>query len=163
MSFISDSYGTMPMTLLDVSATPGSATTRIGSRGVASAGCTCGGVCLSSVSCHGTESCLCNAYHFHSALIIPGQSFGTTVTHSARVFPYNIDSGNSITTVSVSSVRIISVATEVKVIQRLISSVTSAPGISASQTNLLTMDHISQTWFATDLVPGTAVIQYFWP
>ena len=111
----------------------------------------------------GTELCLRNGEHSCSWTIIPGKSFCTIFTHSARVFPHKFDSGKPITTSSVSSLQIIAAATEVKVFPRPISSATRAPGISASQTHLLTMNHIAQTWCARHLVPGRPGNEYLWP
>jgi len=151
------------MTHSNVSATSGIAATRIDSRADVSAGCRCGGVCWISMSCQGTKSCLCNGYQFRTSPKIPEKSFRTMFTHSARIFHYTIHSGNSITTFSVSSVHIIAAATKVKVVPRPISSDTSAPEISASHTHLFTMNHIAQTWYARNLVPGRPGIQFLWP
>jgi len=92
-----------------------------------------------------------------------GKSFCTIFTHSARVVPHKIDSGNPITTFSVSSLHIIAAATEVKVFPRPVSSATSAPGISASQSHLLTMNHMAWTWCTRNLVPARPGIEYLWP
>ena len=70
------------------------------------------------------------------------------------VFPHKIDSGNPITTFPVSSLHIIAAATEVTVFPRPISSSTSAPAISASQTPIHTMNEMAQIWCARNLVPG---------
>ena len=56
-----------------------------------------------------------------------------------------MDSGNPITTFSVTDLQSIAAATEVKVFPRPMSSATCAPGISVSQTHLLTMNHMAQT------------------
>jgi len=74
-----------------------------------------------------------------------------------------MDSGNPITTFSVTNFQSIAAATEVKVFPRPISSATSAPGISASQTQLLTMNQMAQTWCGRNLVPGRPGIDYLWP
>jgi len=56
-----------------------------------------------------------------------------------------MDSGNPITTCLVTNLQIIAAATEEKVFPRRISSITSAPGLSVSQTDLLTMNQIAHT------------------
>jgi len=122
----------------------------------------CSVFCI-SMKWRGTELCLRNGYHSHTSPIIPGKLFCTIFTHSVRVFPDRIDSGNPITTFAVRILNIIAAATEVKVFPIPISSTTSAPGISASQTHLLTMNQIAQTWWARNLVPGRPGIQYWWP
>jgi len=122
------------MTLLNVSATPGIVPNWIGSRADETAGCACGGVVRISMRQRGTDCCLRNRYHSRSSPIIPGKSFCAIFSHSSRVFPPTVDSGNPITTVSVSSLHIIAAATEVKVLPRPISSTTCAPSISESQT-----------------------------
>jgi len=87
----------------------------------------------------------------------------TIFTHPARVFPHKIDSGNPITTFSVSSLHIIVATTEVKVFPRPFPSATSAPGIAASQTQFLTMNHMAQSWCARNFVLGRPGIEYVWP
>jgi len=151
------------MTLLNVSATPGIVPTRIDSRANVSTGCRCGGVFKISMRRWGTESCLRNGFHSRSSKKIPAKLFSTIFTHSAMVFPHKIDSGNPSKTFSVSSLHIIAAATEVKVSPRPISSATSAPGISAPQIHLLTMNHIAQTWWARNFVPARPGIEYLWP
>jgi len=91
---------------------------------------------------------------------MPGKSLCAKITHSSRVFPHKMDSGNPITTFSVTNLQSIAAATEVKVFPRPISSATSAPGISASQTHLLTMNQMVHTWCARNLVPGRPGIEY---
>jgi hypothetical protein len=76
---------------------------------------------------------------------MPGNPLHTTITHCSRIFPYEMDSGNPITTFSVRNLQSIAAATEVKVNPRPISSASSAPGISASQIHLLTMNQMAQT------------------
>ena len=159
MSLIWVAYLISLMTLLNDSATLGIVTPWIGSRADVSAGCPCGGVFWISMWRLATELCLCNGYHSHSPPIIPGKSFCTIVSHSASVFTHKIDSGNPITTFSVSSLHIIAAATDVKVFQRPISSATSAPGISATQTHLLTMNHIAKTWCTRNMVLGRPRIE----
>src|SRR5882757_5935385 len=94
---------------------------------------------------------------------MPGKSFCAKITHSSRVFPHKIDSGDTITTFSVTNLQSIAAATEVKVFPRPILSATTAPGISASQTHLLTMNQMAHTWCARNLVPGKPGIEYLWP
>jgi len=151
------------ITLLNISATPGIVTTRIGSRADVSAGCPCGGVFCVSIRRRDIEFCLCCGHHSRSSPIIPGNLFRTISTPSGKVFPHKIDSGNPITSFSVSSLQIIAAATEVKVYPRPISSATSAPGMSASQTHLLTMNQMAQTWCARNFIPGKLGIEYLWP
>jgi hypothetical protein len=74
-----------------------------------------------------------------------------------------MDCGNHITTFSVTNLQSIAAATKVRVIQRFISSATSAPGISASQTHPLTMNQTAHTEFPRNLVPGRPGIEYLWP
>jgi len=111
----------------------------------------------------GTGLCLCNGYHIHSSPIILGKSFCVVITHSSSVFPYKINSCNLITTFSVSNLNTIAAATEMKVLPRSISSASSTPGISESQTHLLTMHDMTQTWHARTLVPGRPWNEYFLP
>ena len=151
------------MTLLNVSATSGIVTTWNGSNVDVSTGCPCDRVLWISMRRQGTELCLRNGFHSHSSLIIPDKSFCTIFSHSARRFPHTIDSGNPITTLSVCSLYVIAAATEVKVFPRPISSATSAPGISASQTPLQTMNQMAQTWCAWNLVPARPGLEYLWP
>ena len=151
------------MTHLNVYATPGIVTTRIESWVDEWAGCPCGGVVWISIWPRGTECWLRNGYHSCSPLIIPGKLFSAIFTHSSRVFPYKIDSGNPITTFSVSNLDMIAAATGMTVMPRPISSATSAPGISESETHLLTMNDVAQTWCTTNLVPGRPPIEYLWP
>jgi len=151
------------MTLLNVSATLGIVTTRIGSKADVSAGCPCGGVFWISIRQQSTELCLRSRYHSGSSPIIPGKSFCTIFTHSASVFPNKIGNSSPITTFSVRSLQIIAASTEVKVFPRPISSSTSAPGISASHTHLLMMNQIAQTWCTRNFIPGRPGNEYFWP
>jgi len=111
----------------------------------------------------GTEFSLSKGYHSQSSPIIPASSFCAIFTHSWRVFPHNTDSGNPITTFSVSNLHIIATATEVNVLLRPISSATSTPRMSKSQTHLLTMNLIAQSWCARTLVPGKPGIEYMLP
>jgi len=151
------------MTLFNVSATAGIVTTKIGSRADVSAGCPCSGVDWISNWERGTEFCLRNGYHSHSSPIIQGKSFCARSTHFSSVFPHTMDSGNPITTFSVTNLQSIAAATKVKVFPRPIWSATSAPGISVPQTHLLTMNHMAQSWSARNLVPGRPGIEYCWP
>jgi len=147
------------MTVLKVTATPGIVTTKIGSRADISAGCPWGCVAWISNRRWSTEFNLCSWYHFHSSPTMPGESLSATITHSSPVFPHKMDPGNPITTFSVTNLQSIETATEVNVFPRPISSATSAPGISASQTHLLTMNQMPQTWCARNLVPGRPGIE----
>jgi len=104
-----------------------------------------------------------SGYHSSSSPTMPGQSLSANITHSSWVFPHKMDSGNPITTFSVTNLQSIATTTEVKVFPRPISSATSTPGISESQTHLLTMNQMSQTWCARNLVPGRRGIGYLWP
>jgi hypothetical protein len=72
------------------------------------------------------------------------------VRHNHPLFkgipPSNLmDSGNCITTFFVTNLQSIAAATQVKVFPRSISSVTSAPGIAASETHLLKRNQMAQT------------------
>ena len=101
----------LSMTLLNVSATPGIVTTRIGSRVDVSAGHPCGGVFWIYMRQRGTELCLRSGCHSRSSPIILGKSFCTIFTHLSRVFPHTTDSSNPITTFSVGNLQIIAAAT----------------------------------------------------
>jgi len=151
------------MALLNFSATPGIVTTRIGSKADDSAGWPCCAGDWISERQQDTEFCLRNGYQSHLSTIISGKTFCARWTHSSRVFPHKIDSGNPITTFSVSNLHIIAAATEVKVFPRPISSATSAPGISLSQTHLLTRNHMAQTWCTRNFVLARPGIEYLWP
>jgi len=151
------------ITLLKFSATPGIVTTRIGSRAEISAGCPWGRVDWISNRRWGTEFNLWSGYHTRSSPTMPGKWLSAKSTHSSRVFPHKMDSGNPITTFSVTNLRSIAAAIEVKVFPRPISSATAATAISASQTHLLTMNQMAQTWCARYLVPGWPGIEYLWP
>jgi len=133
------------MTVVKVSATPGMVTTWIGSKADTSAGCPWGGVVWISNSWRGTEFNLWSGYHSHSSPTMLAKLLCAKITHSSRVFPHKMDSGNPITTFSVTDLQSIAAATEVKVFPRPMSSATCAPGISVSQTHLLTMNHMAQT------------------
>jgi len=71
--------------------------------------------------------------------------------------------GNPITTFSVTNLQRVAAATEVKVLPRPISSATSAPGISPSQTHLLKMNQMAQTSSARNLVKGRPGIVFLQP
>jgi len=111
----------------------------------------------------GTELCLRSGYHSCSSLIIPEKMVCTIFTQSARVFPDRIASSNPITTFSVSRLQTIAAATELKVFPSPVSSATSDAGISATQTHLLTMNQIAQTWCTTNIVPVRPGMTYLWP
>jgi len=151
------------MTLLNGSAIPGIVTTRIGSTADVSAGCPCCGVFWISMTPLGTELCLRSRYHSHSSPILLGKLFSTIFTQSAWIFPHKIDNSYPITNLSVRSFHPIAAATEVKVFPSPISSSTSAPGVSASQTHLLTMNQITKTWLPTQFVPRRPGIEWLWP
>jgi hypothetical protein len=75
--------------------------------------------------------------------------------------PHKMDSSNPITTFSVTNLQSIATMTEVKVLPRPMSSTIRAPGISASQTYLLTIYDMAQTWFARNLDPDRPGIEDF--
>jgi len=154
----------MSMTVLKVSATQGIVTNKIGSRAYISGACLWSTVVWISIRRRGTEFNLCSRYNSRSLPTMLGMSLSTKINHSSRVFSYKLDSGNPITTFSVSNLQSIAMAaTEVKVFPIPISSATSAPTISASQTHLLTMTQMAQTWCTRYLVPGRNGIDYLWP
>jgi len=126
--------------------TPGIVTSRIGSTADTSAGWPWDSVVWISNRWWGTEFNHWSGYHSPSSLTMPGMLLCAKITHSSRVFLHTMDSGNQITTFSVTNLQIIAAATEAQVFPRPIISPTSAPGISASQTHLLTMNHMAQTW-----------------
>jgi hypothetical protein len=77
-----------------------------------------------------------------------------------------MDSGKPITTVLVSSLQIIAAGTKVKIFPRPISSATSAPGISASQTHLCKMgiqqpDRLIKTLVSKCIVDCIENIAYY--
>jgi len=151
------------MTVLKVSATPGIVTTKIGSRAVTCARYQWGGVACIANRRRGTKCNLWSWYHSRSSPTMLGKSSCAKITHSSRVFPHKMDSGNPITTFSVTNWQSIATATEVEVFPRPISSATSVPGKSASHTHLLTMNQMAWTWRARNLVPGRTGIEYLWP
>jgi len=121
-----------PMTVLEVSVTPVIVTTYLGSWADIHAGYLWGGVVCISNRRQGTEFNHWSRYQFCSSPTMPGKPLSAKITHSSRVFPHRMDSGNTITTFSFTNFQSITPATEVKVFPRPISSATSAPGISAS-------------------------------
>jgi len=141
----------------------GIVTTRIGSRVEIRAGCPWGGVDWISNRWQGTEFNLWSGYHYRSPPTMPGKSLCAKLTHSSMVSPHKMNTGNPITTFPVTNLQSISAATEVKVFPRPSSSATSACGISPSQTHLLTMNQIAQTWCSRNLVPGRHGIEYLRP
>jgi len=151
------------ITLLNVSATTGIVTTKIGSSAEISTGCPWDDVDWIYNWRRGTEFNLWSGYHSPSSPTMPGKSLCAKITHLSRVFPHKMDSGNPMTTFSVTNLQSIAAATEVKVIPRPISSTTSAPGISAFQTDLLSMNHMAQTLCAKYYVPGRPGIESWWP
>jgi len=152
----------LSMTVLMVSATPSIVPTRIGIRTDTGAGCLWGGVIWISNRWQGTEINLWSGYHSRSSRTMLGKLMCAEITHSSMVFPHKMYSGNLCTTFSVTNLQIIATATEVKVFQKPFSSATSAPGISASQTYLLTMNNIAPTRIARDLAPGRPGIEFWW-
>jgi len=153
----------LSMTLLKLSATSGILTTRIGSRAAISAGCSWSGVHWISNGWRGTEFDLWCRYHSCTSPTMLGKSLCTKITYSSRVFPHNMDSGNPITTFSVTNLQSIATATKVNGVPRPISSATTAPGISASETHLLTMNQMTKTWCARKWVIGRPGIEYLPP
>jgi len=163
MNSTSIAYITSSRTLLNISPPPGIVTVMIRSWPDVTAGCPCGEVLWIYMRWRGTELDLCNGYHSHSSPIITQKLFCNIFTHSKMVFPHKIHSGNLITTGSVNSFHIIAAATEVTVFPRPISSSTSAPDISASQTHLLKMNHTAQMWCTRHFIRGRPGIEYLWP
>jgi len=151
------------MTVLKLTATPGIVTTTIGSKPDTNAGfpwrCV---VCISNRQ-WGTEFNLWSAYQSVSSQTMPGKMLCANVTYSSRVFPHKMHSGHPITTFTVTNLQSIAAATYVKVFSRPISSATSAPAISASETHLFTMKQMAQTGCARNLVAGRPGIEYLWP
>jgi len=155
-------YVISSMTLVNVSATPGIVSTRIGSKPNVCTAWPCGGVDWISERRWCTELCPRNRCNCCSSPIIAGKSFCARWTHSPMVFPHKIDSSNPITTFSFSNLHIIAAATDVTVFPSPISPAPSSPGISVSQTHLLTMNHMTLTWCARNFVPGRPGIEYLW-
>jgi len=160
MSLESVPYVTTSMTRLNVSATPGIVTTRIGSKAEVSTGWSCGGGDWISERWQGAECCLHNRYHSRLSPMILAKWFCARLTHSSRVLAHKIDSANPITTFLVSNLHIIAAATKVKVFPRPISSPTSAPGISVSQTHHFTMNYVARTWSGRNFVPCSPGIEH---
>jgi len=148
---------------LKKSATPHIFTTRIGSRAEISAGSPWGGVDWISNRRWGTQFNLLSRYHSRSSPTMPGKSLCANITYSSRIFPHTMDCGNPIMTFSVTTLQSIAASTEVIVFPEPISSATSAPGISSSQTHLLTMNQMALTWCANNSVPGRPGIEYLQP
>jgi len=136
---------------------------RIGSRADTTAGWPWGGVACFSNMWPDTRFNICIGYHSRFSLTMPVMSLCGKITHSWRVFPHKMDSGNPITTFSVTNLQSIATTTEVKVFPRPMSSAIRTPGISASQTHILTICHMTQTWFARNLDPDRPGIEYLWP
>jgi len=90
------------------------------------------------------------------------KSLLAAISRYMRVFPCYMDSDNPITIFSHMNFQIITAASEVKVFRRPILSATSSPELSALQTHLLRMNHMSQTWCAWSLVPDRPGIEYVW-
>jgi len=151
------------MTLLNVSATLVIVTTTISSMAEVCTRCPRAGVGWISRRRQQTAFSLCYGYHSCSLLLIPALPFWAIFTHLSGVFPHQTDSGNPTTTISVGNVHSVGSASEVDIFLRPISSATSTPGTSESQTHLLTVNHIAQTWCARTLVPGRPWIKYLLP
>jgi len=149
--------------VLKVSATAGIVSTRIGSMAITSAGCPWASVVWIPNRHRGTGLNVWSGNHSHSSPTIPGKLLWAKTTHSSRVFPHKMDRANRIATSSVTNLKIITAATEVIVISWPISSATSAPGISPSQTHLLRMNHIGQTWCARNWFHARPGIEYLCP
>jgi len=153
------------ITLMNASATPAIVTSTIGSRADVSAGYCRSRVVRMSKRQRCTEYSPYDAFNSCSWPIIPEGSFFAIFRHILTVFPWNIDRFNPRTTVPISTLHIIATATALMVFPRMNSSATSAHGISKSQTHLLTMNPVAQTWWARNfnwvrpaieyLVPGT--------
>jgi len=153
----------LSITVMKVSATLCVVATRIRSRADTSEGYLWGGVVWISNRRWGTELYPWSGNPCRSSLTMPGKLFWAKITHSLRVIPHKMDSGNPITSISVSDFQIIASATEVKFFRRPISSATSAPTLSASQTHLLTMNQMARTWCARNLVLGRPRNEFLWP
>ena len=91
------------------------------------------------------------------------KSLCAKITLSSTVLPHKMKSCNRITTLSVTILQIIATATKGKVFPRPISSTTSAPGIPAYHTHLLTMHWMAHTWSGRNLVPSRPGIEFWWP
>jgi len=153
----------LSMTFFNVSATPGIATTKICLWADISAGCRWGGVARISHRWWGTEFNPWSRYHSGCSPTMLGTSLCTKLTHCWLVFPHKMDSGIPITTFSITNLESISAATAVKVLPIPIWSAISNPGTSASQTRLLTINPVAQTWCSRKFVPGRPGINYLWP
>jgi len=156
-------YVLLLMTLSTVSTTAGIETTMIESIAEVSAGCPKCGVILIPTRLWGIKCYLSNGYPSRSSLIMPGFSFCTIFTISSTVFRHTIDSSKSKISFLVSNLHIIATDIEVQVLSQPISSATSAPVISKSQTHLPTINHIVHTWCTKYLVPGRPGIEYLLP
>ena len=146
MSFKSVPCVNHSMTVLNMSATSGIVTTMISSSADTCAGCLFGGVDWISNTRQGTKFNFWSRYHSRPSPTMPGKLLCAKITHSSRVSPHQMDSGNPVTTFSVTNLQSMATATKVKVCPRPISSTTSASGILASETHLLTMNRMAQTW-----------------
>jgi len=144
------------ITLLNECATPGTVTNRISSKAEVTLGSPWSGVVWKSTRWWGAASSICNRYNSCSPPILPGSSICALFANSTSVFPHQIDSYNPIMTLSASDMHIIPTATETYVLPRLISSPTSALGISEYKTHLLTINHTVQTWCSRNVIPGSA-------
>jgi len=151
------------LTFSKLAPTPGIVNTKIRSMAGICAGCPWGSVDWISNRRRGTEWNLWGGYHSRSSPTMPRKLLCPNITHSSRVFPHTMGSGNPITTCSATNLQRIAAATEMKVFPKPISSTTSAPGTSASETHHLTMNQMAQTWCAKNLVAGRPGIKYLRP
>jgi len=151
------------MTLFNVSVTDAIVMTTIGSRAEASSVNSTVRVVWMSKWWRGIEFSLSNGYHSHSSLIITEWKFGVLFTHSPRVFHHMIDSANSAMTISSRDWNIIVMVSQVTIFLMPISSATSTPVISKSQTYHFMMNHIAHTWCARNQLPSRPGIEYLFP
>jgi len=122
-----------------------------------------GGVACISNRQQCSEFNLRSEYLSHSSTTMLGKLLCAKITHPSKVLPHKMDSGNSITTFSVTNLQCIAAATKVKVYPRSISSAISAPAISASQTHLLRMSRMPIASCTRNLVLDRPAIEYLWP
>ena len=152
-------YVIFGMKQLKVFATTGIVITRIVSNDSVHAGCHAvefsgavnGGRALKSVSRMATTL----DWHRWSPASLPVIGYPTF-----HIFPVIIDGWNPIGIFSVSNVHNISAAAEVNVLQTMFSSATSAPGMFGSQTDLLTMNNMHNSWCSGNIVRGRLAIDY---
>jgi len=80
-----------------------------------------------------------------------------------RLFPHSIACRKPITTFSVSNLQIIPTSPEVKVFQKPFQSTTCTPGISETQTHLITNIHTTHIWCTGHLIPVSNWMQWLLP